>query len=210
MARVRQRSASGTGKGREGVNPTELPRGRVTSTQRMTEAPVWKPGYEWAYRYESPAGNGTFVWSVDREEALDGVPHYVIKSGAREIFYRKSDLALSRETVDGVVVLKNTPARFYYVWPMRVGQIWEQTILEERPKDRQTIERIDMVTVEAEETVTVAAGTFNTIKLAYRNKKTGAIRYEAWYSLELRQLVKSRENLDSGLRVRELIAFKLR
>jgi hypothetical protein len=81
----------------------------------MTEAPVWKPGYEWAYRYESPAGNGTFVWSVDREEALDGVPHYVIKSGAREIFYRKSDLALSRETVDGVVVLKNTPARFYYV-----------------------------------------------------------------------------------------------
>jgi len=150
------------------------------------------------------------VWSVDREEALDGVPHYVIKSGAREIFYRKSDLALSRETVDGVVVLKNTPARFYYVWPMRVGQIWEQTILEERPKDRQTIERIDMVTVEAEETVTVAAGTFNTIKLAYRNKKTGAIRYEAWYSLELRQLVKSRENLDSGLRVRELIAFKLR
>jgi len=180
------------------------------SPNGMTEAPIWKPGYEWAYRYESPVGNGTFVWSVDREETLDGALHYVIKSGTRELFYRKSDLALSRETVEGVVVLKNTPARLYYVWPMHVGQTWDQTILEERPKDRQTIERIDMVTVEAEETVTVTAGTFKTIKLVYRNKKTVAIRYEAWYSLELKQLVKSRENLDSGLRVRELIAFKLR
>ena len=69
------------------------------------------------------------------------------------------------------------------------------------------------VTLSAKSTILTfgsKTGTFNTIKLAYRNKKTGAIRYEAWYSLELRQLVKSRENLDSGLRVRELIAFKLR
>jgi hypothetical protein len=181
----------------------------ASSNDSLSVAPVWRPGYEWAYRQESPAGTGTFVWSVDREEAVDGVPHYVIKSGTRELFYRKSDLALSRETLDGVVVLKNTPARFYYVWPMRVGQTWDQTILEERPKDRQTFERIDTVTVEAEEAVTVPAGTFKTVKLVYRNKKTGALRYEAWYSLELKQLVKSRENLDSGQRVRELIAFKL-
>ncbi len=176
----------------------------------LSEPPVWKPGDEWAYRSESPAGTGTFVWSVDREEALDGVSHYVIKSGTRELFYRKSDLALSRETVDGVVVLKNTPARFYYVWPMQVGQTWDQTTLEERPTDRQTNERIDTVTVESEEVVTVPAGTFNTFKLVYKNKRTGALRYEAWYSLELKQLVKSRENLASGLRVRKLIAFKLR
>ena len=37
------------------------------------------------------------------------------------------------------------------------------------------------------------------LKLVYRNKKTGALCYEAWYSLELKQLVKSRENLASGL-----------
>jgi hypothetical protein len=197
-------------KGVKGTIPPSTLAVASPSANGVAEAPVWRPGYEWAYRYESPGGNGTFVWSVDREETLDGVPHYVIKSGTREIFYRKSDLALSRETVEGVVVLKNTPARFYYVWPMHVGQTWDQTILEERPKDRQTFERIDMVTVEAEETVTVTAGTFKTIKVVYRNKKTGAIRYEAWYSLELKQLVKSRENLDSGLRVRELIAFKLR
>jgi hypothetical protein len=147
---------------------------------------------------------------VDREEVVDGVPNYVIKSGTREIFYRKSDLATTRETLEGVVVLKNTPARFYYVWPMRVGQTWDQRILEERPKDRQSAERVDTVLVEAEETVTIPAGTFKTLKLVYRNKKTGALRYEAWYSPELKQVVKLRENLDAGVRVRELVTFKLR
>jgi hypothetical protein len=172
--------------------------------------PVWKPGYEWAYRYENPAGNGTYVWSVDREEALDGVPHYVIKTGSRETFYRKSDFAFTRDTVDGVLVLKSTPPRLQCVWPLEVGKTWDQTILEERPKDRQTIERIDMATVETEETVTVPAGTFKTLKVVYRNKKTGATRYEAWYSPELKQVVKLRENRRNGVQVRELIAFKLR
>ncbi len=51
---------------------------------------------------------------------------------------------------------------------------------------------------------------FKALKLVYWNKKTGGLRYEAWYSLELKQLVKMRENLDSGMRIRELIAFKLR
>jgi hypothetical protein len=68
------------------------------SPNGMTEAPVWKTGYEWAYRYESPTGNGTFVWTVDREEALDGVPHYILKTGTREIFHRKSDFATTRPT----------------------------------------------------------------------------------------------------------------
>ena len=143
------------------------------------------------------------------EVGVDGIPHYVIKTGTREIFYRKSDLASSRETVDGVIVMKHTPSRLHYVWPMHVGQTWDQTTLEERPVARQTTERVDTVSVEAEETVTVPAGTFKALKLVYRNKKTNAIRYEAWYSPELKQVVKLRENLGSGLRVRELIAFKL-
>src|SRR5438445_13541341 len=71
-------------------------------------------------------------------------------------------------------------------------------------------ERADAVTVEAEETITVPAGTFKTFKVVYRNKGTGAIRYEEWYSPELKHPVLFRENLASGLRVRELIAFKLR
>jgi hypothetical protein len=196
----------------------ELARWRSSSPQRAatlpradpTVLPVWRPGDEWAFRYEGPAGNGTFVWSVDREDIVDGVPQYVIKSGTRETFYRKSDFALTRDTVEGVIVLKSTPPRLHYMWPMTVGQTWEQTMQEERPVARQTAERVDSVTVEAEETVTVPAGTFKTLKVVCRNKKTGATRYEAWYSLELKQVVKLRENLETGTRVRELIAFKLR
>jgi hypothetical protein len=176
----------------------------------VSVVPVWKRGDEWAYRYESPTGNGTYVWSVDREETIDGVPQYVIKSGTREIFYRKLDLALTRETVEGAVVLRSSPPRLHYVWPMAVGQSWDQTVLEERPIARQTLERVDTVTVEAEETVTVPAGSFKTFKIVCRNKKASTVRYEAWYSLDLKQVVKLRENLEAGMRTRELIAFKLR
>jgi len=45
--------------------------------------------------------------------------------------------------------------------------------------------------------------------VVYRNKKSGVIRYEAWYSAELKQVVKFREVLKTGVRTRELIAFKL-
>jgi hypothetical protein len=181
-----------------------------SASASATIPPTWRPGDEWAFRYESAVGNGTYVWSVDREEAVDGVPHYVIKSGTREIFYRKPDFALTRETVDGAIVLDTKPSRLHYVWPMHVGQTWEQTVQEERPVARQTAERVDAVTVEAEETVTVPAGTFKTLKIVCRNKKTSATRYEAWYSLEIKQVVKLRENLETGQRIRELIAFKLR
>ena len=181
-----------------------------TLTESANGVPVWKPGYEWAFQHESPAGNGKYVWSVDREEPIDGVPHYVIKTGTRESFYRKADFASSRETVDGVIVVKHTPSRLNYVFPMTVGQAWDQTILEERPKDRQTDERVDTVTVEAEETISVPAGTFKTLKIVRRNKKTGAVRYEMWYAPKVTQWVKIRENLDSGVRVRELTAFRLR
>ena len=176
----------------------------------LTKPPVWKPGDEWAFRYESASMNGTYVWSVDRAEPVDGVRNYVVKTGSGEIFYRESDLAATREVVDGVVVMKNTPPRFLYVWPMFVGQTWEQTVVEEWPVDHQTVERIDSVVVESEETVTVPAGTFKAVKIVYRNKKTGAVRYEAWYVPELRHVVRLWENLASGRRVRELIAFRLR
>ena len=47
----------------------------------------------WQYAYTSPSDSGTYVWSVNRIEVLDGVQHYVVKTGTREIFYRVSDIA---------------------------------------------------------------------------------------------------------------------
>jgi hypothetical protein len=147
---------------------------------------------------------------VDREESIGGVANYVIKTGSRKIFYRKTDIATTQETVDGKAVLLNTPPRLRYMWPLEVGKTWQQTVHEERPVARQTADREDTTMVEAEETITVPAGTFKTLRIVYRNKLTGDVRYEEWYSPELKQAVLLRERLDTGLRVRECIGFKLK
>src|SRR5213078_507410 len=158
---------------------------------------------------ESPTGKGAYVWSVDREEMVEGVSHYVIKQGMREIFYRTADLAHTRETVDGALVRQHSPSRTRYAWPLAVGTTWEQAFREDRPVERRVIEREDVVSVEGEETLTVLAGTFRTLKIAYRNKRTTAIRYEEWYAPELKTAVRIRDRLDSGLQVRQLVAYSL-
>jgi hypothetical protein len=173
-------------------------------------APLWKRGDEWAYGWQGAEGKGTYVQSVDREEAVGGVPHYVVKTGTRETFYRKTDFAITRESIDGKVVLQYTPARLRYVWPLEVGKSWEQTVHMERPVERQSVERAEVATIEAEETISVPAGTFKTLRIVYRNKGTGAIQYEEWYSSELKGPARLREGLASGSRMRELLNAKLR
>ncbi len=132
---------------------------------------TWRVGDEWEYAYKSPSDSGTYVWSVNRLEALDGVPQYVIKTGTREIFYRASDPAVSIERVDSVVIMRETPPRLIYSWPLTVGQRCEEAHRLERPVDRQTTNRNSVWTVEAEETITVPAGTFRAFKIVWRNKK---------------------------------------
>ena len=55
----------------------------------VPEPPAWVKGDEWEFRSESPTGRSTFKWTVDRLVVMDGVAHYVIKTGSREIFYRE-------------------------------------------------------------------------------------------------------------------------
>ena len=143
-------------------------------------------------------------------ELLDGVDHYVIKSGPREILYRVSDLAASLERVDGVVVVRDTPSRLAYAWPLTVGKTWEQSNRQERPVDRTTLDRNSIWTVEAEEAITVLAGTFRTMKISWKDKNTGALNYEMWFAPDVKQWVKIREILSNGQRERELASFKLK
>jgi hypothetical protein len=170
---------------------------------------TWRVGDEWEYAYKSPSDSGTYVWSVNRLEALDGVPQYVIKTGTREIFYRASDLAVSIERVDSVVIMRETPPRLIYSWPLTVGQRWEEAHRLERPVDRQTTNRNSVWTVEAEETITVPAGTFRAFKIVWRNKNTDAMLTEMWYAPDVKQWVKIREVLSNGVREREMVSFKL-
>jgi hypothetical protein len=184
--------------------------GVATAAPSPIDAPVWEVGDEWQYAYKTPSDSGTYVWAVIRLETLDGVPHYVIKSGTREIFYRVSDLASSIERVNGTLVVKHTPPVQSYAWPLAVGKTWEQTDHAERPLDRQTTDRNTVWTVEAEETVTVPAGTFRTVKIVWRNKNTGSVYYEMWYAAAAKQWVKIREAVTGGFRERELVSYKLK
>src|SRR6266536_1099191 len=60
------------------------------------------------------------------------------------------------------------------VWPLTVGKTWEQSNRQERPVDRTTLDRNSVWTVDTDETITVPAGTFRTMKITWRNKNTGA------------------------------------
>lgn len=172
---------------REGRLPPLPPSLKVTrpaapSGLVVSEPPTWTKGDEWQFRSETPRGESTLRWIVDREESIDGVSHYVIRSGKRERYYRKSDIAYSQDTMDGVVVRRNTPSRLNFVWPLYVGVTWEQGYRIEESAEGRTGDRIARAAVEAEEIITVPAGTFRTLKVVYRNKDTGASYWEEWYS----------------------------
>ena len=142
--------------------------------------------------------------------SVDGVPHYVTKSGTQEIFSRVSDLAASLVRVDGVVVQRQNPSQLVYAWPLAVGKSWEQSYVLERPVDRQTTNYDILNTVDAEETITVPAGTFRTLKIVGRNRNTSTLVYEKWYAPDVKSYVRDRYVLSNGIEERELLAFKLK
>lgn len=173
-------------------------------------APTWRPGDEWAYRWESPQGKGTFVWSVVRLEAVDGTEYYVVKSGETgEAYYRKADLAWTMDKVSGTIEAQATPADLRYVWPLEVGKRWDVTYTLNRPGDRTTDNRHRECEVLVREAVSVPAGTFETMKIGCRNKRSGAATYEAWYAPSVKQFVRWHGHWPDGLERRELIRFKL-
>jgi len=172
-------------------------------------APVWHVGDQWAFRWESIEGQGEYVWTVDRIEALDGVEQYVIRTGPREIFLRRSDLATSLETTAGRIDRRNSPPRLAFSWPLTAGTMWRQSYTEERG-GRATTERSIAWTVEGEERVRVEAGTFQALKIVARHAPTPEIMYEMWYAPEARQWVRLKEHFPAGIRYRELTALSLR
>jgi len=187
---------------------TPPPKDRPALASSPPGPPVWKPGYEWGFRWESPRGKGTFVWTVTREEIVDGVAYYVVTAGRqREMYLRKADLAFSLEKVRGQVERRYVPPQQQYVWPLTPGKTWEDTFTAEFPLDRQTTEFARRCQVEAEETMTVPAGTFRAFKIVCR--RPGTIGLEVWYAPEVKQWIRERGPTDDGIRDRELISFKL-
>jgi hypothetical protein len=179
---------------------------RPAASRVPASAPVWHRGDAWTYRWAGPAGSGTSVWRVDREETIDGIDCYVTRSGAREMFFRKTDLASVRDSEDDS---RYSPPRRDYVWPLAVGTAWEQALTEDHGRDRPARHpRWWSWVIEREERVTVPAGTFQTVKITRRNALDNAIVAESWYAPATRLPVRIVEHLPNGRRERELTNFR--
>ncbi len=188
-----------------GSPPTPLP------------APTWTPGDQWTFWWDNPRSSGTFVWTVGREEVVDGTPHYVILSRPaasqplREFFYQKADLAWRMELVNGSVESKSEPPQLRYVWPLTVGGAWEQTVVVTTAREGKTSTetRARSCQVTAEEIVTVAGGVYRTLKSVCRSR-TSQIVSETWYAPDVKHWIKEWSLVPGGAQERELIAVRLK
>jgi hypothetical protein len=178
------------------------------AVQAPITVPVWRVGDEWAYRWDAPSSRGIFVWEVAGVQSIGGVPHYVVKADTRRIYYRVDDLGFTREELDGRVVREITPSNWRFAaFPLKVGSSWTMKYHEERPADGQSEEVQRRCTVDGEETISVPAGTFPTLRIACRNLLTDAWIMTIWYSPQVKHLVREETAVAGGTRLRELITF---
>jgi hypothetical protein len=191
------------------INRAKASAKRLPGAAGTAQVASWRPGMEWAFWWKGPDGEGAYVWAVDRETDLEGTECYVLRTGNREIFARKSDLALVGETLGGQLEMLWTPPRSGFVWPLTIGRAWEENVLELNLKDGTRRRHTFVGSVEGEEMVSVPAATVRAIKVVVRVKDTATPLVEAWYAPELAQVVLLREHLSSGLRQRELFAYRL-
>jgi hypothetical protein len=173
-------------------------------------APTWLPGEEWAYRWESPSGKGTYIASVARRESLDGVEHIVVKEGTLELYYRALDGALTLQKDSGEVTRRYAPGWETISFPLSIGKRWETRYTDEVVTDRTTTEVARICLAETQETITVPAGTFATVEILCKNARTDRVVYRLWYSPVVKQMVRRIWHVSEGLYTRELIAYKVR
>jgi len=173
------------------------------------DLPVVRPGFEWEYRWEGPSSQGTFVWSVNRIEAVDGVEYYVVRaSSGREIYWRKLDRAYFMDTIAQGIETRHVPPS-PVPWPLVVGKSWESRYTRERPIEKTSREEMRACRVDKQERVVVPAGTFDTLKIVCADPRSQEVMSEVWFAPEVRQWVKERSKYDEGIRERELLRYRL-
>jgi hypothetical protein len=175
----------------------------VAAVPREWRLPVWHVGDEWRMRWESPTGKGAYVQSMEGEETVEGVVHYVTKAGARRTYYIKDTLAWHFEkNTDGAVTLRRTPA-LTFAWPLAPGKSWHQQY--ERREGSKT-EQISLAcAVVAETRMTVPAGTYDTLHIRCDTPTRTA--WEWWYAGEVKHWVRRRSVQNAGDRIDELLSY---
>jgi hypothetical protein len=115
------------------------------------------------------------------------------------------------EKISGEVQVRFTPPEPRYPWPLAVGtQTQEEKVVRDQTKPPSVETRAQICRVEAEESVTVRAGTFRTFRVVCRSKPDGDPTFQAWYSPEVRNWVRDWRPVKDGAQERELISYTLR
>jgi hypothetical protein len=78
----------------------------------------------------------------------------------------------------------------WVAFPLAPGKSWDMKFHESRPADRQTEEIERRCVAEAEEAVTVPAGTFPTVRVRCTNARNDAWLVTIWYSPQVTHLVR--------------------
>lgn len=180
----------------------------VGATRPHDGPPAWKPGFQWHYRWSDPRGSGTYIRAITDEESLDGMPHYVMRTGNRSIYWSKSDLSWLMEQVNGEVETQAVPAYRKFVWPMEPGKTWVARYQWAHPGEGKAEERFRRHRVVGTESVQVPAGVYQALRVVVTDAAGKKVN-EYWYASEARWLVKERIYLDHGIRERELIYASL-
>jgi Aspartyl protease len=165
--------------------------------------PSWAVGDEWEMRWEGPSGKGTYVQAVEREESVDGVAHYVLKSAARRTYYIKDTLGWHFEKDGEDVTMRRTPA-LTLAWPLAVGKSWQHKY--ERREGRNTEQITLNCSVLEETTLRVPAGTFDTLRIRCENA-AGRLAWEWWHADEVKHWVRRRSWQSAGDRIDELVSY---
>lgn len=154
--------------------------------------PTWRAGD----RYVFERGGAVRVTVQVREAGPDG---YVLEDAGSETSQRRDlDLGKVEEfaTRDGTLLRRHAPRDQRFHWPLWIGKRWRCSFVDQTLGGDTMPLEVDYV-VEDLDTVTVPAGTFQTLRIARTARIAGASGYYAkcslsWYApdlgFEVRQL----------------------
>lgn len=126
------------------------------------------------------------------------------------MYYRVIDGAFTLQKTSGEVSRRYVPGWESVSFPLSVGKRWENRYTDERVTEKRTSEISRVCSAEAEESVTVPAGTFATVSILCANARTNQTVYRLWYSPVVKQMVRRVWHVSNGTDTRELIAYKVK
>lgn len=126
----------------------------------------------------------------------------------KNIYNRQFDL-LSREVVPGEAI-EYSPAFPQFMFPLSVGKIWKDVVTQIQPEWDMRTKLGVSVTVEAEESVTVPAGTFHAFRLqGHYTAAQATVMTHYWYAPAAGRAVKGIEDTLSINGVRTRLVYEL-